>query len=370
MEILVALGLLLICMLCILLAVMIQNSLRKQKKDMRDLLMEAERKHNDELSDIKQHVNHDLLMFQNSLLQSLQSDMNTLNENTSKKLVSIEQNVNHNLTYGFDATHKVFTQVMNQMGKIDESTKHLQEISGSIASLQSILNDKKTRGIYGEIELYSLLESVMGAHPGQWQRQYKLSSGVIVDAVLFGAAPGNMICIDSKFPLENYNRLIQEEVNSDVTKLRKEFASDVKKHIKAIHDKYIIHHETAEFAYMFIPAEAIFSYLHANMQDVIQFSYEQKVFIVSPTTLMAYLTAIKALYIDQLRSENIAEIQGELKKLSQEFERFEKRYTSIQSDFEHCYNDMRSLGITANKIMMRFASIQDVELHQNERKED
>lgn len=362
MELGLIIGLILVVLLVIIVIIMTQINMQRQRKDMKELLYENEQKNKNDLTNVKDNVNRDLMMFQSTLTQALQSNLNQLNENTSKKLMTIEQNVNQNLTYGFNSTHKVFAQVMEQMGKMDVSTKNLQELSGGILSLQKILNDKKTRGVYGEIELYSLLESTMGAHPDRYQRQYHLKSGVICDAILFLSQDEDKICIDSKFPLENYNRVIEEENSEIKVRLQKEFVSDVKKHIKVINEKYIIKDETADFALMFIPAEAIFSYIHTSMQEVVHYSYEQKVYLVSPTTLMAYVTAIKAIYIEQKRGENIAEIRDELKKLALEFERFEKRYSSVQNDFERCFNDMRSLSITANKMMVRFSAIQDVDM--------
>ncbi|MEG0841118.1 MAG: DNA recombination protein RmuC [Erysipelotrichaceae bacterium] len=350
----------LIGLLIILLLIVFKTTIHQQKRDIKELLSENERRNKEDLTQVKDNVNRDLVLFQNTLLQSLQSSLNTLNENTGEKLMNIEKNVKANLTYGFDSTHKVFSQVMEQMGKMDQSTKNLQELSGGILSLQKILNDKKSRGIYGEVELYSLLDSTIGAHPNAYQRQYTLSTGVIADAVLF-LGKNDKIAIDSKFPLENYNRLMEAEENKSL--LSKDFIHDVKKHIQAIHNKYIIDNETCDFAFMFIPAEAIFAYLHSNTNEIITYSYEQKVYLVSPTTLMAYITAIKAIYIEQKRNENMNEIRNELKKLSLEFDRFEKRYTSVQNDFERTYNDMRNLGITANKMLIRFSSIQDGDIH-------
>ena len=100
---------------------------------------------------------------------------------------------------------------------------------------------------------------------------------------------------------------------------------------------------------MFLPAEAIFSYIYAACDEVVKESYEKKVYLVSPTTLMAYITAIKAIYLGVERNENMAAMQKELGKLQQEFQRFEKRYQNVCSDFERCYEDMRLLQITSRK---------------------
>ena len=140
----------------------------------------------------------------------------------------------------------------------------------------------------------------------------------------------------------------------------------MKKHVRSIASKYILPQETAEFACMFLPAEAVFSYIYASCDEVVQYSYEEKVYMVSPTTLMAYLTAIRAIYLGVQRNEHVEQIQQELKHLQVEFERFHKRYQTVGSDFERTYQDMRQLQITAGKIVKRFEEIQEVQLDKKE----
>lgn len=353
----------LIAVVIVLLCVLVMAFRPKREQDIKSVLVESEKRQQDALFATQQKMNETLLNFQAQMANSIKQDIAQLNETTTQHLYTMQKDVNENMTHGYDQTSKVFSQVLQRMGKLDESQQNLKELSMSIAHLQNILTDKKTRGIFGEIELYSLLEMAMGQDRKRYDKQYRLSNGFIADAVIFASSPLHMICIDSKFPLENFNRIMQDQIHIDERKrLHNLFVSDVKKHIKTIASKYIIAHETAEFAYMFIPAEAIFSYIHANCEDVVQYSYEQKVYLVSPTTLMAYITAIKAIYLGQQRNENIVQIQDALKKLQVEFERFEKRYTSVSNDFEKCYQDMKLVEITTNKLLNRFKEIQEVEL--------
>lgn len=365
MELMV--GVLCICLCAIIVIVIVLCRPKSgNNSQMKALLLESEKRQQESLYKLQQQVSDGLMYFQTNVSEALKQDLHALNETTTQRLFSIEKNVNQNLTNGYETTSKVFGKVLQQMGKLDESQENLKELSLSIHHLQSVLTDKKTRGIFGEIELYALLETAMGQDYKRYAKQYKLGNGSIADAVVFASAPLHMICIDSKFPLENFNRMMEQSATQEERKKASlVFAQDVKRHIKTIADKYIISHETAEFAYMFIPAEAIFSYLHSSAMDIIQYSYEQKVYIVSPTTLMAYITAIKAIYIGQQRNEHVIEIQRELKNLQVEFERFEKRYTAINSDFEKTYQDMKLLQITAHKLMLRFKEIQAVDLKDN-----
>lgn len=318
---------------------------------------------NEKLLTLQNGMHEIMMQYQSQLLSSLKQDFLQLNETTTNRLFSIEKNVNTNITQGYETTHKVFSKVMQQMGKMDESQQNLKELSLSIHHLQNILTDKKTRGIFGEVELYSILEMAMGNNQKRYAKQYRLSNAHIADAVLFANDPLNLICIDAKFPLENYNRIIDDSRSvEERKKAQTTFVQDVKKHIQTISSKYIIQHETAEFAYMFIPAEAIFSYIHANCEQVVNYSFEQKVYLVSPTTLMAYITAIKAIYLGQQRNENVFAIQEALKKLELEFERFEKRILTLNQDFEKTFNDMQAIQITTHKLLKRFKDIHDVHL--------
>lgn len=339
-----------------------RNSM-KQQLFFKDALAQTVNKNNEEIDQLKQQMMQDLLLFQTNILNSIKGDFNQLNESTVNRLVNIETKVNESLLQGFERTNKAFTNVLEQMARIDETQQNLKSLSANITSLQNVLTDKKTRGTYGEIELYSILESVFGNNEHRFSRQVKLSNDSIADCVLHAPQPLGDIVIDSKFPLENFNRMFDENVSSqDLVKIKADFKKDVAKHIKDIKTKYIIPGETAEMAYMFIPAEAIFAEIYGHYDDLIQMSYELKVYLVSPTTLMAYITAIKAIYLGQERNDRVIEIQQEFVRLSREFERFSDRFASVTRDFDKTYRDMQNVNITSDKIIKRFKQIEAVQL--------
>lgn len=357
------LGILIVAVLVLLIVLGIQlKSGKDPKRDMRYLLMESEKRQQETLFRLQQDMNHQLTQFQQLLVSNMKSDLQTLNDATTNRLFSIEKQVNEHLQHGYAQTNDAFGKVMEQMGKLDESQKNLKELSLSIGTIQHVLTDKKTRGIFGEVTLYHLLENAFGLNQKLYGKQVKLSNQMMVDAVIYGKEPCKMICIDSKFPLENYNRIMDAESKEQSQRYHQQFVNDVKKHIKVIGEKYIIPNETAEFAYLFLPAEAIFSYIYSTCDEIVTYSYERKVYIVSPTTLMAYITAIQAIYLGIDRNENMMNIQQELKNLQIEFERFEKRSANVQHDFEKCYQDMNQLMITANKLTQRFHDIEAVKL--------
>ena len=326
------------------------------------MIKRAEIKNNKIIAQNNKNMNENLYQFQSNLLSALHHDMQDFASHTSSQILDIEKNVNEQILNNMKSTNEAYTNVLKEVGKIDEAQKHLQELSTDIRSLHLIFNDKKSRGIYGEIELYSILERSFGDDPRFYAKQYKLSNGFIVDAVLFEKEEMNAICIDSKFPLENYNRLQDASLTSIQKKvLQNEFKQNVKKHIQDIANKYVSAEETSDFAYMFIPAEAVFSYIHAYFPEIIDYSFEKKVYLASPSTLMSYISAIKAFQLEAKKNEKMQEIMQELNLLSQEFSRFSKRYENVMKDYEKTANDMKDVMISAKKISQRFAKIENVE---------
>lgn len=313
-------------------------------------------------------LRQEFMRMQMDLQKRFHDDFERFHDVTAQQMIMMEKNVKDNLLYGQKNTDHAFAQVMEQMGRMDETQAQLKEVSSSLSMLQNVLTDKKSRGTYGEIELYALLDFQMQSHYQRYAKQYKLDNGYIVDAVLFGVSGIDMLCIDSKFPMENYQRILSSKNKEEERRYHQLFISDVKKHIKAIAQKYIIEEQTAPFAFMFIPAEAVFSYIHANCEELVQLSFTSRVYFVSPTTLMATTTAIKAMYLDAQRDAHARDIQKELQKLQQEFNRFSVRYESVRSDFDKNYQDLQSLHTTAVKIMRRFEAIAQVQLKEEENK--
>ena len=346
------------CLILLLFIMQIRN-----ERIMRSITSEREAASNKEIYELKEKLTMELLTFQNQVTQSLKGDFTQLNETTVNRLMNIESKVNESMLKGMETTNKTFASVLEKLARIDETQQNLQSLSENISNLQSVLTDKKTRGTFGEVELYSILESVFGTNEKRFLKQYKLSSGNIADAVLLAPEPLGKIAIDSKFPLENYNKMYDDNIAlADQQKARLEFKKDVAKHLKAIADKYVSDPETAEFAYMFVPAEAVFAEIYGRFDDLIQLSYQYKVYIVSPTTLMAYITAIKAIYLGQERNEKVVLIQQEFAHLAREFSRFESRFEAVNKDFDKTYRDLQSVSVTAGKINRRFKQIEAVEI--------
>lgn len=302
--------------------------------------------------------------FKDEFKKSVNDDFEALNRKIEGRLDLMNAKVEERLAKGFEETTKTFGSVLERLGKIDEAQKKIEALSSNVVSLQDILTDKKSRGIFGEVQLYQILASVFGERNDRtYQKQYKLSNNTMVDAMLFTPEPIGNIAIDSKFPLENYRKMYDSELtNEERINARKEFVGNLKKHIDDISEKYIIRNETSEQAIMFLPAEAIFAEINAYHTDVIDYAYRKNVRIASPTTLVSVLTTIQMILTNIEREKYASVIQEELGKLHEEFGRYEKRWKALEKDIEKVTKDVKEITTTSNKISKRFTEISNVNM--------
>ena len=291
----------------------------------------------------------------------MNEDFSKLNETIINRLNNINDKVNERLDVNFEKTNKTFTNILERLSKIDEAQKKIDSLSGEIVSLQSVLTDKKTRGIFGETNLNYILDSVFGKNDKIYQTQYSLNNGYITDAILFAPDPLGTICIDSKFPLENYRKMTDKELsNTERENATKLFKADVKKHIDAIKTKYIVPGVTTGEAIMFLPAEAIFAEINAYHPDLVKYSYQSKVWITSPTTLMSTLTIISMILKNMERDKYAKVIHTELNKLGVEFDRYKDRWDKLSRSIDTVSKDVKDIHTTTEKITKRFDAINSV----------
>lgn len=310
--------------------------------------------------------------FKNDLSHSLNEDFSKLNEQVERRLLAVNEKVNERLDQNFEKTNKTFMNVIERLSKIDEAQKKIETLSTDIVSLQSILTDKKTRGIFGEVNLKHILSSVFGEkNDSIYRLQYTLSTGVIADCVLFAPEPLGTIAIDSKFPLEHYQMMVDKKLSIEMREnYEKMFKQDMKKHIDAISNKYIIPGETSDQAILFLPAEAIFAEVNAYHSDIIEYAYKKRVWITSPTTLISTLTVIEMIIKNMERDKYTSVIHEELNKLGLEFARYRERWDKLARSIQTVNKDVENVSITTEKISKKFDSINKVEVGMIEDKEE
>ena len=319
------------------------------------------------LGKLELNVVKELGDFKTDVNKQLNDDFDKMNEKIENKLTLIDNKVNERLDQNFGKTNKTFTSVLERLSKIDEAQKKIDILSNDIVSLQSVLTDKKTRGIFGEVNLKNIMISVFGENNNRiYKMQYTLDNKTIADCVLFAPEPLGMIAIDSKFPLENYQNMVDK--NNSLEKreqYEKLFKADMKKHIDAISNKYIIPGITSDQAILFLPAEAIFAEINAYHPDIIEYAYKKRVWLTSPTTLISTLTTIQVIIKNLERDKYASIIHQELRLLDSEFKRYKERWDKLYRSIETVSKDVKDIHVTTDKITKRFNSINQVEVEDN-----
>ncbi len=310
--------------------------------------------------------------FEVDIIKEMNQNFIQVNEKLETKLTEINHKVNERINENFDKTNRTFQNVLDRLSRIDEAQKKIETLSTDIVSLQSILTDKKSRGIYGEVNLKHILSNVFGEKNDKIYRlQCPLPNGTIADCILYAPNPLGMIAIDSKFPLENYQQMVDRNLSkTDRAIHERQFKIDVKKHIDAISSKYIIPGITSDQAIMFLPAEAIFAEINAYHTDLLEYAYKKKVWITSPTTLISTLSVIQMIIKNIERDQYTSIIHEELKKLGVEFSRYKERWDHLAKSIQMVNKDVENVYITTEKITRKFDSISQVEVNKLEDKQD
>ena len=301
---------------------------------------------------------------QNSLKNTaiqLMSSVENLTKTVDTRLEEITGKVHERLEEGFKKTNATFVSVMERLQTIDEAQKKIDGLTTNMVSLQELLGDKRSRGAFGEMQLEGLVKNILP--PDAYSLQYTFLTGARADCVLFMPEPTGTVAVDSKFPMENYQKMfnIGDSV-ADKDKAKKQFKLDVRKHIADIAKKYIIPEETSDGAVMFIPAEAVFAEIHAYHPELIHEAMSLKVWLVSPTTLMAVLNTARAVLKDVETRKQVHIIKAELGKLGKEFDRFDGRMKKLADNIRQAHEQAQDVHVTSQKISRRFSQIERVEL--------
>lgn len=357
----------------------IQELLNSQQKQQLDLLDKNNEQFHRTISTLQQASKHSLdeirtnmaairKELQNNMQQhsaSLEKQVNNLTNVTANKLADISNQVDKRLNDGFEKTTQIFQNVIKRLTIIDEAQKEIIKLSGDVVSLQDIFNDKRSRGAFGEVQLAALIKNVVP--PSHFKLQETLSNGKRVDCLLLLPEPTGAIAIDAKFPLDYYKNMLNIKNNdANFTNAKALFKQSIKKHIDDIAGKYIIPGETADGSVLFIPAEAVFAEIHANFYDIVEYAQQHKVWLASPTTMMAILTTSLAAIKDVATKQQINIIQKHLGLLSIDFTRFQKRMDNLARHIRQADEDVSQIHQSSKKISARFSQIEKVELEQLE----
>lgn len=352
----------------------IQDLEGKLEKDMKLLVAEELTKIMKNDSENLEKNNEKLNKFQQSIVEQLNTRFEHINNELKQNMESMNKKVEEKLADGFKGTSETMAQVRERLKAIDEAQKNMESLSKDVISLRNIMEGNQTRGQYGEYQLNMVLNNVFGDVSGAYELQYTIKKSkdglndVRADAAVFMPEPNKLICIDSKFPFQDYERMFSAESEEEKESLKKEFARAVKQHITVIKDKYIIDGKTAPEALMFIPNDGVFAFIHHELLDCVDYAREKNVILTSPSTLPAILVTINMVRIEAERAKNVKEISKQLSMLGKQFELFSKEWDSFSRQLETATKSREKLDVRVSRITNKFdaiASNSDVELIEN-----
>ncbi len=354
---------LLIILVLVNLGLFLYLFLNKKEVDDKDLKQDILINLAEQIGNLKEHTQITLSEFDKRSGKEFGEFSEKITSTIEERMNKIDKKVEDKLGEGLSQTNKTFQDVVMRLAKIDEAQRNIEKLSLEVVSLSDILSDKKARGSFGEFQLETIFEKVFGLNkPEIYEKQYKLSNNTLVDMILHMPEPMGSLAIDSKFPLENYQKLYDKEISEDERKqYSKLFERDLKRHIDDISSKYIIANETANQAVMFVPAEAIFAEINAYYEGVILYGQEKRVWLASPTTLMSILSTASVVLKDIERSKYSEEIQKQLNLLAVEFERYNNRWEKLRRNIGTISKSADELDITSTKITKKFKQISKVD---------
>jgi DNA recombination protein RmuC len=293
------------------------------------------------------------------MAEQMQAQERALAKAVEDRLADFSKRVGDRLQESATQSHTTLTDLRERLAVIDRAQKNITELSSQVVGLQDVLSNKQARGAFGEVQMGDIVSSILP--PSAYSLQVTLSNGKRVDCLIRLPNPPGPIAIDSKFPLESYEALRSARGEAEKLQASRAFAAAVRTHVADIAQKYIVPGETAESALMFLPSEAVYAELHAAFRGVVEDSYRARVWIVSPTTLMATLNTVRAVLKDVHMREQAGVIQGEVRTILKDVLRLDDRVAKLQRHFDQASEDVRQIRISTEKVAKRAERIEEMD---------
>jgi DNA recombination protein RmuC len=272
---------------------------------------------------------------------------------------TLNERLNAKLSASAEATLESLGKVGERLAVIDRAQETITALADQVMGLTNLLGNKQARGAFGEAQLEALVRDMLP--PSDYAFQETLGNGCRVDCLLRLADPPGPIGVDSKFPLEGFRRLRGAEGDAERLAATRQFRADVLKHVRDVGVKYIVPNETADSALLFVPSEAIYALLHAEFEDVVEEAFRLRVWIVSPTTMMAILNTMLAVMRDVRMRKEARTIQEHVGKLAGDVGRLSERVGNLRKHFEQAQKDIDQIDISATAASRRAGQIAAVE---------
>lgn len=291
------------------------------------------------------------------VLSNRQSElMRTVNE----RLDGMGQRLNQSVHDTSKGTQESLTKLQERLAVIDRAQSNITELSGQVVQLQQVLNNKQTRGAFGQGRMEAIIAD--GLPQGAYAFQHKLSNGKLPDCVIFMPNDTPPLVIDAKFPLEGYTAFTESADPTMRKAAMTRFRQDMDTHVKAIAERYFIKGETQDTAFLFVPSESIFAAIHEDFEDIVQKAHRARVVIVSPSLLMLSIQVVQAVLKDARMRELAHVIQKEVAALASDTARLDERVTKLQQHFGQVNKDVEQILISTGKITSRSRRIEDLDV--------
>jgi len=283
-----------------------------------------------------------------------------LSRTLQDRLDGVSKRMGESLEQSATKTAQSLGELTKHLNVIDQAQRNIADLAGQVVGLQEILDNKQARGAFGEVQLQDLVSGVLP--PSAYAFQATLANGKRADCLIHLPNPPGPICVDSKFPLESYHSLRAATDERAIKQAQRDFRAAIQKHVADIRERYILPGETADSALMFLPSEAVYAELHAHFPEAVEQSYRARVWIVSPTTMMATLNTVRAVLKDARMREQAGVIQAEVHKLLDDVRRLDKRVDNLKRHFGQAEGDLKEISTSAEKVTRRAEKIEELQL--------
>jgi DNA recombination protein RmuC len=291
-----------------------------------------------------------------------QGQQEILQRTLDDRLDQVSHRIGHGFTEQTERTTDQLSAIGERLAVIDAAQANLTKLSGEMLSLKDILNNKQTRGAFGQGRMEAIVRD--GLHAKAFEFQATLSNGTRPDCVISLPDSALRLVIDAKFPLESYNALKQAE-SSDVREAAgQRLRHDILRHVKDISEKYLIQGETHETAIMFVPSESISAELHEHFEDVIQRAHRARVILASPNVLLLLVQTMQAIVKDATMREQAHVVKAEVVKLLEDVNRLKERTGDLRRHFDMANADIDKITQSSDKISKRGSRIENLDLEE------
>jgi len=306
-----------------------------------------------------------ILQDEKSQITELKGAVAQLSISIEERLGNIGSSIGNSLNQQTQSTQKSLTEMHERLAVIDRAQENIHSLSNQVNDLQNILSNKQLRGAFGEVQLENIVRDALPQNA--YQFQYTLASNSRVDCIVKLPEPPGPICIDSKFPLEDYKKFASATNDQEKKDNLRLFHNAVQKHINDIAEKYILPGETSDSAIMFLPSESIYSEINIRFPKLVNESRNKKVYMAGPDNLMLLLHTVRAILRDATMSQTAGKIQIEVDKLTNDLNLLADRIFKLDKHFDLARKDLDDIKISHRKIENRGNLITSIDIDEKKK---